>query len=187
MLKVLPDYMVPRQFVTLDAFPLTPNKKVDRKALPAPVLGQAAKPAAAPETPRPSAPSAPVKLSSEGEISDKIAEIWSSILGVTQITPKDSFFDLGGHSLLAVQAHREIRSTMGVHKLSITDIFRAPTLGALSKIVASKVGAPATPAKPAAPAQPTPPKTPEPAMAGGSLEDAMARRREMRAARRRNR
>ena len=187
MLKVLPDYMVPRHFVTLDAFPLTPNKKVDRKALPAPVLGQAAKPAAAPETPRPSAPSAPVKLSSEGEISDKIAEIWSSILGVTQITPKDSFFDLGGHSLLAVQAHREIRSTMGVQKLSITDIFRAPTLGALSKIVASKVGAPATPAKPAAPAQPTPPKTPEPAMAGGSLEDAMARRREMRAARRRNR
>lgn len=187
LLKVLPDYMVPRHFVTLDAFPLTPNKKVDRKALPAPVLGQAAKPAAAPVAAKPATPSAPAQLSSEGEISDKIAEIWSSILGVTQITPKDSFFDLGGHSLLAVQAHREIRSTMGVQKLSITDIFRAPTLGALSKIVASKVGAPATAPAQQAPSAPTPPEKAEPAMAGGSLEDAMARRREMRAARRRNR
>ncbi len=189
VLKSLPDYMVPRHFVTLDAFPLTPNKKVDRKALPAPALGQPA-PAAAP-TPSPAA-ATPLNLGSEAEISDRIAAIWSATLGVPQIGPKDSFFDLGGHSLLAVQVHREIRGRMGVQRLSITDIFRAPTLGALAKVVAQKVGAPAAP-KPA-PAPTTAPKTPEPAVAtsaqtqpsGDPLQDAMARRREMRE-RRRNR
>ncbi len=188
MLTSLPEYMVPRHFVTLDAFPLTPNKKVDRKALPAPVLGQAApKPAATAVPETAAAPS--VTLGSDADISEKIAAIWTATLGVTQIGPKDSFFDLGGHSLLAVQVHREIRSTLGVQKLSITDIFRAPTLGALTKIVAQKAGAQAAP-KPA----PETPKTPEPAMAapqpantsGDSLQDAMARRREMRE-RRRNR
>ncbi len=180
MLKTLPDYMVPRQFVTLDAFPLTPNKKVDRKALPAPSLGQKA-PVAAPVTSEP-VPAAQADLGSEADISTKIAAIWSAMLGVSDIGPKDSFFDLGGHSLLAVQAHREIRATMGVQKLSITDIFRAPTLGALAKIVAQKAGAPA-----AAPVVPAAPKTPEVATSSGDpLQDAMARRREMRQ-RRRNR
>ncbi len=186
MLASLPDYMVPRHFVTLDAFPLTPNKKVDRRALPAPVLGQAAVPAdAATAAPATAAQTAPVDLGSESEISERIAAIWSAMLGVPQIGPKDSFFDLGGHSLLAVQAHREIRSTMGVQKLSITDIFRAPTLGALSKIVADKSGVSSRPAPPAAPKA-----TVEPAVAaagsGDTLQDAMARRREMRE-RRRNR
>lgn len=180
MLKSLPDYMVPRHFVTLDAFPLTPNKKVDRKALPAPIRGRS--PHAPAASPPPQTPATPVNLGSETEISDKIAAIWSAMLGVPQIGPKDSFFDLGGHSLLAVQAHREIRATMGVQKLSITDIFRAPTLGALAKIVAQKAGANAAPAKPATD-MPTPPAA-EPT--GDPLQDAMARRREMRE-RRRNR
>lgn len=184
MLQSLPDYMVPRHFVTLDAFPLTPNKKIDRKALPAPTLGQA--PAAPAPVAAPMAPAAPVDLGSEAEISDKIAAIWSATLGVPQIGAKDSFFDLGGHSLLAVQVHREIRATMGVQRLSITDIFRAPTLGALARIVAQKAGAQPAPAQPA-------PETPLPAAVsaaaqstGNPLQDAMARRREMRE-RRRNR
>jgi len=171
--------------VKLDAFPLTPNKKVDRKELPAPTLGAAkAQPKATP----PAAPAIPVNLGSEADISDKIAAIWSATLGVQQIGPKDSFFDLGGHSLLAVQVHREIRARLGVQKLSITDIFRAPTLGALSKIVAQKAGAPA------AATVPKTDKMPKPAMATAEathapddpLQDAMARRREMRE-RRRNR
>ncbi|WP_069301131.1 MupA/Atu3671 family FMN-dependent luciferase-like monooxygenase [Neptunicoccus sediminis] len=187
MLRSLPEYMVPRHFVTLEAFPLTPNKKVDRKALPAPVSGKAApivvKPTPTTATATKAAPkAAAVDLGSEAEISQKIAEIWSEILGVGQIGPKDSFFDLGGHSLLAVQAHREIRARLGVQKLSITDIFRAPTLGALSEIVAKKAGNTAPKAPPVAavpqPAQ-TAPVTPVPP-AGGTLTDAMARRREMR-------
>ncbi|MFA8441783.1 MupA/Atu3671 family FMN-dependent luciferase-like monooxygenase [Yoonia sp.] len=187
MLKSLPDYMVPRHFVRLDAFPLTPNKKVDRKALPAPMLGQAVSSPVAVKAPV--AQATAVDLGSEADISDRIAAIWSATLGVPQIGAKDSFFDLGGHSLLAVQVHREIRSSMGVQKLSITDIFRAPTLGALAKIVAQKAGAPAAPK----PAHETP-KVPAPAIpapeqakpSSDPLQDAMARRREMRE-RRRNR
>ncbi|WP_108813437.1 MupA/Atu3671 family FMN-dependent luciferase-like monooxygenase [Loktanella sp. Alg231-35] len=189
MLGSLPDYMVPRHFVTLDAFPLTPNKKIDRKALPPPVLGQVATPAeATAAAPATNAPAASVDLGSEAEISERIAAIWSAMLGVPQIGPKDSFFDLGGHSLLAVQAHREIRSTMGVQKLSITDIFRAPTLGALSKIVADKSGVSARPTPPAAPKTAAEPAVAAATPVGSSdtLQDAMARRREMRE-RRRNR
>jgi len=182
MRATLPDYMIPQHFVTLDAFPLTPNKKVDRTALPAPVPCQAKPTAAAPSAAQ--APAVPVNLGSETDISDAIAAIWTGFLGVPQISPKDSFFDLGGHSLLAVQAHREIRSKLGVQKLSITDIFRAPTLGALAKIVAQKVGAPAV-AK-AAVTTPEPAPAPSAAPSGDPLQDAMARRREMRE-RRRNR
>ncbi|MFT7136669.1 MAG: natural product biosynthesis luciferase-like monooxygenase protein, partial [Akkermansiaceae bacterium] len=178
MLKSLPDYMVPRHFVTLDAFPLTPNKKVDRNALPAPTRGQA-KPTA---TVTPKTPATPVDLGSEADITDKIAAIWSAMLGVPQIGPKDSFFDLGGHSLLAVQAHREIRATTGVQTLSITDIFRAPTLAALAKIVAQKAGAKPTSETPAPAASPV--AAPSAPASGDTLQDAMARRREMRERRR---
>jgi natural product biosynthesis luciferase-like monooxygenase protein len=199
MLDRLPDYMVPRHFVPLDAFPLTPNKKVDRKALPAPQIGQAAAVASKP-APAADAPTAPVtpaaNMGSAAEITTAISAIWSRILGVPQISPKDSFFDLGGHSLLAVQAHREIRKDLGVAKLSITDIFRAPTLEALTAIVAKKTGGGVTPApRPAAPTAPASPAPtaaspqaadPAPTPAGNARNDAMARRREMRA-RRQNR
>ena len=111
----LPAHMVPSRFITLDRLPLTPNKKVDRKALPAP-------------TDRTS--DTPVVTGSTTEA--QIAAIWSRLLGVTTINPRDSFFELGGHSLLAVQAHREIRDRLGAAGLSITDIFRYPTLAALA-------------------------------------------------------
>jgi Phosphopantetheine attachment site len=55
------------------------------------------------------------------------------VLGVPRVGSKDNFFALGGHSLLAVQAHREIRLALGNSKLSITDIFRFPTLSALAR------------------------------------------------------
>ena len=183
MLGSLPDYMVPHHFVTLDAFPLTPNKKVDRKALPAPDLGQGdPKHAIAAAS---AAPAKAINLGSVADISDKIAAIWSATLGVAQIGPKDSFFDLGGHSLLAVQVHREIRSSMGVQKLSITDIFRAPTLDALAAIVAKKAGIAVPHDTPKAP-EPTRATPAEPQPKGEPVQDAMARRREMRE-RRRNR
>ena len=166
----LPDYMVPRHFVVLDAFPLTPNKKVDRKALPAPQIGQAAaapKPAAPTETPAaaaaPTATAAAPNGAAPADYGSAIAAIWSRILGVPQIAPTDSFFDLGGHSLLAVQAHREIRKDLGVAKLSITDIFRAPTLEALTAIVTKKAGGAAAPAPaPAEASAPAPAPAPQP-------------------------
>jgi natural product biosynthesis luciferase-like monooxygenase protein len=122
----LPDYMVPSHFVTLDEIPLTPNKKVDKNALPAPTV-QAAKTTLA------------IPVPSEDTLENQIAAIWSRILGVPNIASGDNFFELGGHSLLAVQAHREIKSELGVEKMSITDFFRFPTLSALAGQLASKM------------------------------------------------
>ncbi len=158
----LPDYMVPTHFVTLESFPLTPNRKVDRKALPAPAA----------QTPR-TEPTVS-EPASGGSATQKIAAIWSRILGVSDISGRDNFFDLGGHSLLAVQAHREIRTELNVPGLSITDIFRCPTLAALAETVEKKSGSKPTEASPT---QPSPEKA-------SSRSEAMARRREMRARRR---
>ncbi len=122
----LPDFMVPNRFVTLDAFPLTPNKKVDRKALPEPgkvARSEAVKPAPA------ASPSAPPKAAADINVPEAIAEIWAGILGIDRIGPSDNFFELGGHSLLAVEAHRAVRDRLGLPQLSIADIFRSPTLG----------------------------------------------------------
>ena len=154
----LPDYMVPSAFVQMDAFPLTPNKKVDRKALPEPTE------TAQTETAEYVAP--------ENTVEQDIAAIWTGILGVQNIGSKDNFFALGGHSLLAVQAHREIRQKLGADKLSITDIFRFPVLSALSAKVIEMTGAGETPT----------PET-EPAEQKASRADAMAKRRQMRARR----
>jgi natural product biosynthesis luciferase-like monooxygenase protein len=153
----LPEHMVPAHFVTLEAMPLTPNRKIDRKALPAPMAVAA-----------PAAFEAPVS-----NVAADLAAIWQRVLGVARVGAKDNFFALGGHSLLAVQAHREIRDRMGVAKVSITDIFRFPVLEAL----AAHIEGP----KRAAPVVPQPVAQ----VAGDeSLGDAMARRRAMRLARR---
>ena len=61
------------------------------------------------------------------------------ILGVEKISSTDSFFDLGGHSLLVIQAHTEINAELGANVISITDIFRFPTLAALSDVVDTKI------------------------------------------------
>ena len=186
----LPAHMIPARFVAIDAFPLTPNKKVDRKALPAP---KAPTRAAAPRpTPQPAtAPAANGATPSTGEgrsteeITAEIAAVWGATLGVGDISARDNFFDLGGHSLLAVQAHREIRTRLGVTKLSITDIFRFPVLGDLAEAVQGKLGGGAAPARPATPAAQTssgPTGSATPAT-GNARADAMARRREMRARR----
>ncbi|CUH79421.1 MupA/Atu3671 family FMN-dependent luciferase-like monooxygenase [Tropicibacter naphthalenivorans] len=169
MARDLPSFMVPGRFVRLEAFPLTPNKKVDRGALPAPVA-VVAKPAAPVVT-------APVATGDSASVERGIAAIWTQVLGVHDISGRDNFFDLGGHSLLAVQAHRAIREELGATKLSITDIFRFPVLGDLAARVATMVDSGP------APAPTTPPAAPSSDRAQ-SRSDAMARRREMRARRR---
>jgi hypothetical protein len=126
----LPDHMVPAHVVRLAEFPLTPNRKVDRKALPPPAAG----------APAPLAFEAP----SEG-VEAVIAQVWRRVLNLPSVGARDNFFALGGHSLLAVQAHREIRAALGTTKLSITDIFRFPTLAALAAHLDDGAG-PAAPA-----------------------------------------
>lgn len=161
---LLPEHMVPAHFVTLASFPLTPNRKVDRKALPAPGA---------------SAPKAETFIAPETGVEAQLAAIWQRVLGVPKVGAKDNFFALGGHSLLAVQAHREIRDGLGMAKLSITDIFRFPTLEALARHLDDR---------PKAALQPV--ATEQMQAVGGGIQtqaearsDAMARRRAMRAAR----
>ena len=150
----LPDAMVPAHIVRLDAMPLTPNKKIDRAALPDPVTRRAA-------------PAGPAAVPGPG-LEAAIAEIWSSILGVSGIRANDNFFDLGGHSLLAVQTHRALHKELDLPGLAITDIFRFPTLGALAAHL-DKGDKPAH-------------KTPE--IATPARAETMSRRQAMRARRR---
>jgi natural product biosynthesis luciferase-like monooxygenase protein len=150
----LPDYMVPAAFVALPEFPLTPNRKIDRNALPLPAT----------ESVRADGFVAP-----ENAVEKAIAAIWSRILGVPEIGARDNFFALGGHSLLAVQAHREIRDALGATRLTITDIFRFPTLAALAAHLDDRPKPDEAAARLAERAQ--------------ARADAMSRRRELRTAR----
>ena len=152
----LPDHMVPAHFVQQSTFALTPNRKVDRKALPAPVAATAN--FTAPAT----------------DVEGQLAAIWKRVLGVDRVGAKDNFFALGGHSLLAVQLHREIREILGTVKLSITDIFRFPTLQAMAAHIDG-----------AAPRLATgiPPQKAGLADRADARADAMERRRAMRQAR----
>ncbi|RGP36252.1 MupA/Atu3671 family FMN-dependent luciferase-like monooxygenase [Pseudotabrizicola alkalilacus] len=154
---VLPEHMVPAHIVTVEAFPLTPNRKVDRKALPAPGVR---------------ATEVTAFVAPASDVESQIAAVWARVLGVPKIGAKDNFFALGGHSLLAVQAHREIREALGATKLSITDIFRFPTLSALAAHLDDGPKSAAVGAKPATLAT-----------QADARADAMARRRAMRAGR----
>lgn len=115
----LPEFMVPAHFVAMASFPLTPNAKVDRKALPPP--GASAK---AEVAPRPF-------VAPDGEIQVKIADAFKRILGLETVGVNDNFFTLGGHSLLAVQIHRDLKANVA-SQISITDIYRFPTVAGLA-------------------------------------------------------
>jgi aspartate racemase len=110
--KQLPEYMVPSDFVLLEKFPLTPNGKVDRKALPAP---QTSAVAGADHV----APANPVEA--------RLVAMWEEILAKRPVSVRDNFFDLGGHSLLAVRLMRRIEQDFK-RKLPLTTLFEAPTI-----------------------------------------------------------
>jgi hypothetical protein len=114
----VPDYMVPAGIVLLEAFPLTPNGKVDRKALPAPEAAVAA--------------AASVSAPPADELEATIARLWSEALGAEQVGREDNFFDIGGHSLLVVQVHRRLREALG-RELSVVDLFKFATVRALAE------------------------------------------------------
>ncbi|HEX3554514.1 MAG TPA: non-ribosomal peptide synthase/polyketide synthase, partial [Thermoanaerobaculia bacterium] len=127
----LPDYMVPAAFMLLERLPLTPNRKVDRRALPAPDRNS-----------RESAFVAP-----DGAVEELLADLWSELLGVARIGANDHFFDLGGHSLLASRLLSRIRALLGV-ELSLRRIFELPTLRGLAREIALLRNAGATVAPP---------------------------------------
>src|SRR6185369_8312046 len=118
----LPAYMVPAAFVVLDAFPLSPNGKVDRRALarlaPADLTLPGGEETAAPRTP----------------VEEIIAGVWSEILGTERVGVHDSFFDLGGHSLLATQVVSRLREAFSV-EVPLRTLFEAPTVAGLAERV----------------------------------------------------
>jgi non-ribosomal peptide synthetase component F/acyl carrier protein len=124
----LPDYMVPSRIVAIDEMPLTPNGKVDRKALID----------AGWNTRRQVGPiSRPI-----GSTEETIADIWEQVLSTGPVGAHDNFFDLGGHSLIAIEAHNLLERALG-RKIAITDLLRYPTV----RLLADQLGTPATEAR----------------------------------------
>ena len=117
----LPDHMIPSSFVMLDALPLTPTGKVDRKALPdrgnsRPELET---PYIAPRTP----------------VEEQLTSFWSEILGIDQVGIHDNFFDLGGHSMAASRVVSRVIRTFQL-ELPIKAMFNSPTVAEMAKIIA---------------------------------------------------
>ncbi len=113
----MPDFLVPSHVVFLDAFPLTPNNKIDRRALPA--VDESA------VTPR-----APAEPGSDMERT--VIEIWRDVLRVDHIGAHDNFFDIGGDSLLAAQVLNALRQRLS-QPVALTDLFRYPTVHRLAE------------------------------------------------------
>ncbi|NHB98701.1 non-ribosomal peptide synthetase, partial [Photorhabdus stackebrandtii] len=111
----LTDYMLPSAFVTLETFPLTPNGKLDRKALPDPE--QSAVATRGYEAP-------------EGELETLLVQIWQELLGLERVGRHDHFFELGGHSLMAVSLIERLR-VLG-QTLDVRSIFSAPILSEMA-------------------------------------------------------
>ena len=114
----LPDYMVPSQFVFIDALPLTPNGKVDRSALAGRQNQQAV-------------PNGMLKMPAT-DLRSKIAVTWCTALGIANAGYHDNFFDLGGHSLLLVQVHRELQQLLN-REFPATMLFEFPTISSLAE------------------------------------------------------
>jgi acyl carrier protein len=113
---VLPEYMVPSAFVMLQSMPLTPNGKLDRRALPAPEMGAyVSRQYEAPQ----------------GEVEEILAGIWQGLLRLQRVDRHDNFFDVGGHSLLATRVISRIRELLQV-TLPLRTLFDAPTVEQLA-------------------------------------------------------
>lgn len=113
---VLPEYMVPSAFVVLQNFPLTPNGKLDRRALPPPEAGAYAYREY--EAPK-------------GDVEKALAEIWQDLLEVKGVGRQDNFFELGGHSLLVLKALLRINQVFDC-AVSVRDFYKSPTLQKLA-------------------------------------------------------
>jgi natural product biosynthesis luciferase-like monooxygenase protein len=125
LVHTLPEIMVPSQIVVLDRMPMTPNGKIDRKALPVPgatltLLQGKAGP-----------PDENMDGAAQDGMEALIAGIWGAALGLDSVSVTDNFFDLGGHSLLVVQVQRQMKERLA-RDIAITDLFRFPTIRSLA-------------------------------------------------------
>jgi acyl carrier protein len=119
---ILPDYMIPATFTTLDALPLTANGKLDRQALPRPVIPAPAAGYTLPRTPAEQA----------------IAAIWADVLGIDQVGIHDNFFELGGDSLRSLGVVAQARAAFDV-ALTPRDVLVTRSVAALAELIQEKV------------------------------------------------
>ncbi|MBH8571736.1 amino acid adenylation domain-containing protein [Nostocaceae cyanobacterium CENA369] len=116
--ELLPEYMVPSVFIFLETFPLLPNGKIDRRALPVP------------EALRPTLTTAYEMPQSEME--QQIAKLWQEVLHLDKVGIHDNFFDLGGHSLLMLQVNHQLRTILQ-QDISVVTMFQNPTIYSLAQ------------------------------------------------------
>ena len=121
---VLPQFMVPAQFVSLKTFPLTPNGKIDRKALP---------------TPDELERSERKFLAPRNHDEEQLAKIWTEVLRLEKVGVEENFFDLGGNSLQAMQLIARLRTDLAVDP-DVSTIFLAPTPADLAALLRTKHG-----------------------------------------------
>jgi amino acid adenylation domain-containing protein len=114
----LPEHMLPTAFVLLDALPLAPSGKVDRRALPLPGISDSE-----PET---------SYVAPQNELEQVIAGVWQEMLQVERLSVRDNLFDLGGHSLILLQIQSKLRIVLN-RSISIIEMFEHPTVSSLAK------------------------------------------------------
>ncbi|MGG3840811.1 amino acid adenylation domain-containing protein, partial [Paenibacillus thiaminolyticus] len=120
--QALPGYMVPSCFVQLEHMPLTPNGKIDRKALPAPDGSmETGADYVAPRT----------------AVEAQLAQIWQEVLGLSRIGVKDNFFDIGGHSLRATTLVAKLHKEMGI-EMPLREVFQYPTIEQMAEVITGK-------------------------------------------------
>ncbi|HEX2041493.1 MAG TPA: amino acid adenylation domain-containing protein [Acidimicrobiales bacterium] len=151
----LPPYMVPTSFVAVDAFPRTPNGKVDRAAFPAP-------PHSRPDL-------ATEWVAPRTTTEEALAAIWSEVLGIAGVGVEDDFFELGGHSLLATQIVTRVREAFA-NDLPLQAIFERPTVAGLAELVDAR----------AERARPAPPLVRRPRRPGDRLPLSLAQEQMLR-------
>jgi amino acid adenylation domain-containing protein len=122
----LPEYMIPSAFVLMKEFPLTPNRKIDRKILPKPSITENMEKLATSRV--------------SNEVEKSLLEIWQQMIGSAEIGVDDNFFDSGGNSLLAVQVYKRINDKYP-DKIRLVDIFSYPTIRFLAQYIEPTVQA----------------------------------------------
>ncbi|MCP4691653.1 MAG: amino acid adenylation domain-containing protein, partial [Desulfobacterales bacterium] len=120
----LPDYMIPDRFVEIDAIPLTPNGKVDRRALAS--MNRAFESGAAYQAPG-------------NETEEALLHIWKAVLNRSELGVHDNFFDVGGNSLLLIRLHSHIEERFSSH-MRIVDLFTQPTIRKLARFMDRRTG-----------------------------------------------
>ncbi|MGJ4922721.1 MULTISPECIES: MupA/Atu3671 family FMN-dependent luciferase-like monooxygenase [unclassified Bradyrhizobium] len=119
--RTLPEYMVPSDFVWIDALPQTPNGKISRQALPDPVVNHNVN---------------EEDMAPLGDLEEKIAAIWREVLEIDRVGRNDNFFSLGGNSVLIVGVRSLLIDRVG--DVSLVDLFRHPTVATLATAFAAR-------------------------------------------------